>query len=281
MPRIFTRNEPTVLRLFPALAQEIGLNESLMLLQLDFLISIASEDGKPMIRDGRYWTRQSLRHLQKEYFPFWSPQTIGRALRSLGERDLIAVTDEYNKHAYDKSQWIALNPQGFGWLTSITTDMVQSSGTGVFQNGTGLFQNGTTIPEIIRDPLISSVREEENYKWLLNKVIGVCKRLDPLALKERDYVAIDKLYAMNIMPEVLQLHYSGQRCWWRLVFWKGKKGNFPTPDDLVDTVGQALAFVEEGKQLPSTDKTKKAKQKDTVGDYLRDNPKLTEHHWKL
>ncbi|KKL44690.1 hypothetical protein LCGC14_2363150, partial [marine sediment metagenome] len=290
-PRIFTKNEPTVLRLFPALADEIGLNESLLLLQIDFLISISSEDGKPLIRDGRFWTRQSQRDLQKKYFPFWSHQTIGRALKSLVEKDLIAATLDYNRHAYDKSQWISLNPNGYGWLTSITLHMVESSGPGVVQNGPGVVQNGPgvvqdgpTIPETsFRDLKDSySVREEEGYKNLLNEVVSVCRRLNILSLKEQEYIAIDKLYAMQIMPEVLRLHYAGNECWWRLVFWKGKKGNFPTPNDLVETVGQVLAFVEEGGKLPSTKRTKQAKARDSTEEYLRNNPDLGDgSSWKL
>lgn len=283
MPRIFTRNEPTVLRLFPALAEEIGLNESLLLLQIDFLISISSEDGKPIIRDGRFWTRQSQRDLQKKYFPFWSHRTIGRALRSLREKDLIAVSLDYNRHSYDKSQWISLNPNGYGWLTSIALHMAAYDDPGVGQNAPGVGQNAPTIPETsFRDLNMLSVRDEENYKHLLNEVVGVCRRLNILSLKEQDYVAVDKLYAMDIEPDTLRLHYSGSDCWWRLVFWKGKKGNFPTPNDLVETVGQVLAFVEEGGKLPSTKRTKQAKQKDKTGDYLRDNPVLAEDEtWKL
>lgn len=283
MPRIFTKNEPTVLRLFPALADEIGLNESLLLLQIDFLISISTEDGKPIIRDGRFWTRQSVRELRKKWFPFWSRQTVHRALRSLREKDLIAVTLDYNRHAYDKTQWIALNPNGYGWLTSIALHVGQEYGTGVVQNGTGVVQNGTTIPETSsKDLNMLSAREEEGYKELLNEVVGACRRLNILSLKENDYVAIDKLYAMQIMPEVLRLHYTGSACWWRLVYWKGKKGNFPTPNDLVETVGQVLAFVEEGGKLPSTERTKQAKQLDTTGDYLRDNPDIGKgESWKL
>ena len=41
--RIFTLNDPHALRICGSLAQEIGLNESIVLLQLEFLISLPPE----------------------------------------------------------------------------------------------------------------------------------------------------------------------------------------------------------------------------------------------
>ena len=65
-------------RLCPELAKEIGLNESILLLQLDYLISISTT---PMKKE-RYWTFQSIRKLAEEYFPFWGKSTINRAINN-------------------------------------------------------------------------------------------------------------------------------------------------------------------------------------------------------
>lgn len=72
--RIFTLNEPNAPRLNPALACEIGLNESLVLLQLEFWIAISNNK-----RDGMLWTYQSTRDIKAKTFPFWSLDTINRA----------------------------------------------------------------------------------------------------------------------------------------------------------------------------------------------------------
>lgn len=278
VPRIFTRNDPTILRIFPPLAKEIGLNESVTLLQIDFLISISRTKGKlPYYYDAKFWTRQSLRELRDNWLPFWSPQTIARALHKLrDEHELIFITNKYNEYDYDKSQWIALNPQGFGRLTSVTLHMVQSNGTGVFQDGTGLFQDGTTIPEIPLDLNNgSSIREQDDYQDLLNEVVRVCKRLNILALKETDYAEIDKLYAMEISVGQLARYYAGQESWWFRVYWKGKKAHFPTPKDLVETIGSAMGFEEEGMKVPMPGR-RPAKRKGNVGDYLKDNPQISD-----
>ena len=62
--RLLTFNDPHPMRIDRDLAAEIGLNESILLLQLEYLISISSNE-----RDGRLWTYQSLTNMQEVYFP--------------------------------------------------------------------------------------------------------------------------------------------------------------------------------------------------------------------
>ena len=111
--RIFVLNDQTVLRLHPALAVEIGLNESLLLLQLEYLISISRHE-----HEGRIWTYQSLNDLQENYFPFLSRATIGRTLKSLEEKRLI-IRGNFNRAAFDRTAWFALDEEGIAQLTAI------------------------------------------------------------------------------------------------------------------------------------------------------------------
>ena len=281
LPRIFTINTPTVLRIFPPLAEEIGLNQSIVLLQLDYLISIAREKGKPIIRDDKFWTYQSLRQMKEKWFAFWSPQTIGRACKSLANQQLIFITDKYNAHDYDDTHWYALNPHGFGLLHSVTLHMVESNGTGLFQNGTGLFQDGTTIPEITTDIYKSEVIDDDKREKMILSVVRVCRFLNPFAMKESDELDIDKLVEMGITPEsVLTLYDRTARgSWWWDHFWKGQKqGQFPTPADIVRTIGQAKAFRDEG--VASTLK-QPAKKQSATKKYLEENPIEEDSEWRL
>lgn len=157
--RIFVLNELS-LRLSPVLANEIGLNESIMLLQIEFWISVAPDTN---IIDGRKWTFQSVRQMQEKAFTFWSTSTINRTANSLIDMGLI-LEGNYNKHSYDKTRWFALNYENLSKLNSIAVSNFSETGlsqfvtghdTGVFQNVTGstqivtgVFQNVTTIPEI-------------------------------------------------------------------------------------------------------------------------------------
>ncbi len=142
---LFVLNEPTAPRLAPQLAQEIGLNESILLLQIEFWIRIS---GKEV--DGKQWVYESISDIQ-EVFPFWGRSTINRIIHSLEKKKLIHI-DNHNKYKYDRTRWFALNPEGCSNLSSIViTDVLCHYGTRTTHNGTRETQNGTTIPDLSSD----------------------------------------------------------------------------------------------------------------------------------
>jgi hypothetical protein len=142
---------PIMLRVIPELAEEIGLNPSLVLLQLTYWIRISDNE-----REGRNWTFQSLRGMKRAAFPFWSVMTIDRAIQQLVKRDLVIVRDDLNKRKGDNTRWFALNPDGLAKLHSIslqTLNMkrsakVSQNETVVSQVDTPASQDVTTLPEI-------------------------------------------------------------------------------------------------------------------------------------
>ncbi|EGW39347.1 DnaD domain protein [Desulfosporosinus sp. OT] len=155
--RLFTLNELS-LRLSPALADEIGLNESIILLQLEYWIHISNH-----FIEGQRWTYQSVRQMQEKAFSFWSVATISRTVNSLLDKGLI-IEGKYNKKSYDNTRWFALNYKELSKLKSIMirgydmegsetplfqneTPLLQDE-TPPLQNETPLFQNETTIPQI-------------------------------------------------------------------------------------------------------------------------------------
>lgn len=147
--RLFVLNDPHALRVSASLAMEIGLNESMVLLQLEFLISISDH-----VHEGRVWTYQSLMELRETYFPFWGKSTLGRTVQSLIEKELLLVGN-FNKAGFDRTQWYALNPVGLARLTSLRLE-TRSSQFGTWtshpatpssQIGTATSQDETTIPE--------------------------------------------------------------------------------------------------------------------------------------
>ncbi len=178
--RIFVINEPYAPRINPALAVEIGLNESLVLMQIEYWISISDN-----VKDGRRWTYQSLRDIQKKAFPFWSVSTISRTIRSLLNKGYL-IEGNYNKLSYDKTRWFALNFDELKKLKSISipeddTDLLQNE-TGLLQNETpDLLQNETTIPETTFIP--ETTTETTTYKELSTPK----STLDPIK-KEKDYL---------------------------------------------------------------------------------------------
>lgn len=144
--RIFVLNNPNAPRLCPDLAEEIGLHESILLLQIDFWISISTAEE----HDGLKWTYQSTRDIQRT-FPYLSVMTINRTINSLVKKTLI-ILGNFNKLKFDKTRWFAINFEGCQKLRSIA--IREGVGTRTNQVGTSTNQNGTrtnhldtTIPE--------------------------------------------------------------------------------------------------------------------------------------
>jgi hypothetical protein len=158
--RLFILNEPHAPRLNPALAVEIGLNESIVFLQLEFLIVTKGET-----RDGRRWIKRSASDLRDD-FPYISKATINRTLAELLSRKLINEAN-YNGKKYDKTRWFAINLAEADKLKSITvkgTDatptMVEKtggseSGSAQIESGSAQIEPGSAqaAPTIHRDDL--------------------------------------------------------------------------------------------------------------------------------
>jgi DNA-binding PadR family transcriptional regulator len=148
--RLLVFNDPRSMRIDSALAKEIGFEDSIVLLQLEYLIGISQHE-----HDGRLWTFQSLRNLNKEQFPWWSPATLGRILKRLEKRELIVIGN-FNKTEWDKTQWFALNEAGIAQLKSvclapapfqIETPPVSKRNIDVSKMKHRYDQNETTIPK--------------------------------------------------------------------------------------------------------------------------------------
>src|SRR5262245_43643977 len=105
--RLFVLNDPRAPRLCPALAMEIGLNESILFLQMEFWTAVGGEE-----RAGKTWIRKSVREIHSE-FPFWSPATVERIIQCLVRRGLI-IAENFNENPRDKSRWLALNLEAAG-----------------------------------------------------------------------------------------------------------------------------------------------------------------------
>jgi len=149
--RLLTFNDPQPLRIDRRLAIEIGFLESVVLLQLEFLISISHNE-----REGQFWTYHTLKQLKERHFPWLSQATICRTIQSLEEKGLI-VRGHFNRSGFDRTQWFALNYDGIGRLTSVRTGEdapILHSATRTLQDAKSVLQDApsalqveATIPE--------------------------------------------------------------------------------------------------------------------------------------
>ncbi len=123
-------NGDTILRVYPPLAAEIGLNESILLLQFEFWLGITKEDKKHM-HDGRKWVWKSVRDIQS-CLMCWSRGTVNNVLRNLVKQGLLIKADKnYNQAAYDRTDWFAMDWTNIWKLKSMQNGGVQSLDRGV------------------------------------------------------------------------------------------------------------------------------------------------------
>jgi hypothetical protein len=88
----------------PRLAVAIGLNEAIVVGALQRMEVGAKPDAQ-----GHRWVRCSVEQWRQE-FPFWSPETIARALKSLRTRGLV-VAERRSDDAFDRALSYRIDPQ--------------------------------------------------------------------------------------------------------------------------------------------------------------------------
>jgi DnaD/phage-associated family protein len=88
------------------LAKLIGLNEAIVLQQINYWIKLNEEMGKKdHFKDGMWWTYNTYSEWIEKNFPFWSESTLIRTIKKLEKLGLIITTDKYNQKKYDNTKW--------------------------------------------------------------------------------------------------------------------------------------------------------------------------------
>lgn len=95
-------NEPP-LQVLPSLAAVIGLNEAILLQQLHYWLRHAKVE-----HDGKMWIYKNLDKWKEQDFPFWSKNTIRRAVKSLNDKDLILV-EKLAPNSFDRVNHYTIN----------------------------------------------------------------------------------------------------------------------------------------------------------------------------
>jgi DNA-binding Lrp family transcriptional regulator len=203
-PILRTEDKVMVTTIIPELAAEIGLNESILLRQLAHWIKTTNN-----LRDGQWWTYQTLSGMQKEAFPYWSIATISRTAKKLEEAGYIQRTAVYNKRRNDTTFWYALNVEKLSTLKSITVVLQNEKGIvtdsvtalqdekPVLQNENPLvlddLQNATTLPEDSSEvsteqtttPVVSVVDKSQPIDTPVSRVFVAIQQLEILHDKLR------------------------------------------------------------------------------------------------
>lgn len=92
------------------LAKAIGLNEAIVLQQIQYWIEIKESDVskyKDSFHDGYCWVYNSYADWQKQ-LPFWCLRTIKTIFKSLENKGYV-ISGKFNKYGYDKTKWYRIN----------------------------------------------------------------------------------------------------------------------------------------------------------------------------
>ncbi|WAG30179.1 conserved phage C-terminal domain-containing protein [Staphylococcus chromogenes] len=90
------------IQVLPKLAEEIGLNEAIILQQIHYWLNTSKHNY-----NGKKWMYNSYPKWI-EQFPFWSESTIKRIITSLEKQNLVHVGN-YNKAGFDRTKWYSIN----------------------------------------------------------------------------------------------------------------------------------------------------------------------------
>jgi len=92
-----------------SLARALGLNEALILQQLNYWIEINKKSGNNYY-EGRYWTYNSIRAWQEKDFDYMSIDTVKRTFSKLEKAGYLLVGN-FNKDPRDKTKWYTINEE--------------------------------------------------------------------------------------------------------------------------------------------------------------------------
>lgn len=112
------------LMVLPTLAEEIGLNEAIVLQQIHFWVVNFKQRGEERYhRDGHWWVYNSISEW-RENFPWWSESTIRRALKSL-RADGLVVRDRTGEPGKQTS-WYRVNYEAVRDLDAVSPNPEES-----------------------------------------------------------------------------------------------------------------------------------------------------------
>ncbi|NRO89301.1 conserved phage C-terminal domain-containing protein [Lactobacillus helveticus] len=86
------------------LATVIGLNEAITLQQINYWLHVPG--GKNV--DGKHWIKHTVSEFLEKDFPFWSRNTVRRAIASCEKKGFL-LERNLNNAGFDKSKWYSIN----------------------------------------------------------------------------------------------------------------------------------------------------------------------------
>ena len=145
--------------ILPSLAEQVGLNESIVLQQLHYWLKKSVND-----RDGHRWVYNTYEDWAAQ-FPFWSVSTIRRTITKLEKDDLIIVGN-YNKLKIDNTKWYRIN---YPKLQHMSRPPVQNEQTDCSKWTDDLVKMNRPLPETTTETTPETTKKKNSPKQVYDE----------------------------------------------------------------------------------------------------------------
>ena len=170
--RLLLTEQPLVIN--KELAKVMGLNEAIILQQIEYWININEKSrNSNNFKEGFYWTYNTIDQWQEE-FPFWSYNTVKRTLAKL-EKLGILITATLNRKGYDRTKWYridynkldSLNSNSSKWANEEKCDFEEvetnkNTSEALKTDNSSKWANAIAQNELMDQPILSSPIPETN-----------------------------------------------------------------------------------------------------------------------
>lgn len=177
-----------------AVAEMYGVDGAVFISRLQFWIE-KNEANDRHYHEGRYWTYNSLRAMEK-LFPFWSRRQIERIVKNLKDKGVL-LTANYARDSYDRTLFYALDESKLP---------ISPFGGDLSPNGDNLSPNG----EIIKEQNNTQIEEESNKtkiskaQQVVDRYNAICTNLPRVVrLTDKRRRAVRLIYGKGYTPEQL------------------------------------------------------------------------------
>lgn len=105
-------------------SKQCGLNAAIVVNQINYWNELNEKlKSKKHFKDGYYWTYHAYDKWAKEDFPFWSGDTVRRAVKFLEDIGLVISTSEYNSWAADNTKWYRIDFEKLQEIINIVEEL--------------------------------------------------------------------------------------------------------------------------------------------------------------
>jgi hypothetical protein len=111
----------------PSLANKIGIDNAIVLQQINYWIRLHEESGNERcFHLGRWWVFNTIEQWQEKQFTWWSVETVKRIISTLEKMGLL-VSDTFNVKACDRKKWYTIDRDTVDSLATIEESCVGRS----------------------------------------------------------------------------------------------------------------------------------------------------------